>query len=87
MLKHNFEKITFEFTRDQIMKCEKEFIKYYEQMQEEKLYRPEPGPLCKYCDALDLCEEGQKRVEEDRQREEKKKDYSIQNIVVGEREW
>ena len=58
MLKLNFEKITFEFTKDEILKVEDKFMEYAEQIRAEKNYDPTPSFLCSYCDHLNLCPEG-----------------------------
>lgn len=59
MLRHNFEAIQQEFTREEIMKVEKIFLQYAEDIEKEKLFRPNPTPLCNYCDYLDHCDAGQ----------------------------
>lgn len=58
MLKHNFDEIVKEFTPETILKVEKKFIQRYDEMQKERLYRPKPSPLCKYCDYADRCPGG-----------------------------
>lgn len=60
MLRHNFDELVVEYTVDEIMKVEKSFIDYVEQIKTEKLYRPNTGFLCNYCDYQDpkLCPEG-----------------------------
>ena len=61
LLRHGFESIVKEFERDEVMKMEDVFLDYYKNIIDEKLYRPSPTPMCKYCDALDHCEEGRKQ--------------------------
>ena len=73
MLKHNFARIQKEFTREQIMSMPKDFMKYFETITSEKLYRPSPGPLCKMCDFLDKCEAG--------------KGYLQIDVSFGETDW
>lgn len=61
MLKLNFKSITKEFDREEIMKIADEFIKYSDQIQTEKLYRPNITILCNYCsyaESKDICAEG-----------------------------
>lgn len=61
LLRHNFETIIKEYSRNDIMKVEKKFLDYAESIHAEKLYRPTPTPLCDYCDYLDLCDAGKNR--------------------------
>jgi len=58
LLRHNFDYITQEFTRDEVIVVAEKFLKYASGIQEEKLWRPNPQFLCKYCDYLDHCKEG-----------------------------
>lgn len=59
MLKDNFSQILFEFDRDEILAIEEKFLEDLETIQSDKLYRPNPSPLCGYCDFLEEhCEEG-----------------------------
>lgn len=60
LLRHGFEYITKEYTRKEVMKVGDKFIKYAENIGTEKLWRPEPQFLCKYCDYLDVCNEGKR---------------------------
>lgn len=62
LLRHNFEMIVKEYTREEVMKIEPTFLKYAEDIEKEKLFRPQTSPLCKYCDYLENCQEGQKFV-------------------------
>lgn len=58
LLRHKFEKIVKEFTRDEIMKVEDKLLGYAVNIEQEKLYRPNPTQLCNYCDHLAICEQG-----------------------------
>lgn len=60
LLRHNFESIVKEFDRAEIMKVEQIFLDYANQIDIEKLYRPNPSRLCNYCDYLDHCDAGRK---------------------------
>lgn len=62
MLRHNFEYIIKEYTREEVMTMEDVFLDYYGQIINEKLYRTKTSPLCKYCDALDLCNDGKNKI-------------------------
>lgn len=66
LIRHDFEYITTEFTKDQIMSIKDKFIKYADDMLGEQLFRANPTPLCKYCDFIDVCEEGIKSVHGDK---------------------
>lgn len=59
LLRHSFDYITQEYTRDEIMSVAEKFLGYASQIGEEKLWRPNPQFLCQYCDYLDHCKEGQ----------------------------
>lgn len=58
LLRHDFEFMTKEYTRDDVMVVQEKFIEYAEKIQKEKLWRPNPKFLCKFCDHLERCEEG-----------------------------
>ncbi|NJO18371.1 MAG: trigger factor [Thioploca sp.] len=59
MLRHEFEYLTEEFTRKEIFsKIAPKFINYAEAIDTEKLWRANPQFLCKYCDHLERCREG-----------------------------
>lgn len=65
LLRHNFEKIIKEFTREEIMAVESEFLAYADSITSEKLYRAKTSPLCNYCDYLESCEAGKSFVNKD----------------------
>jgi len=58
MLRHGFLHITKEFDRDEIMRLKDTLLEYAENIKKEKLYRPNPTPLCAYCDYTEHCPEG-----------------------------
>jgi CRISPR/Cas system-associated exonuclease Cas4 (RecB family) len=58
LLRHDFEYITTEFTRKEVMKVEKQYIDYVNQMVTEKDFKPNPTVLCNFCDYLQNCPEG-----------------------------
>lgn len=60
LLRHGFESIVKEFDRDEIMQSEQVFLDYANQIGAEKLFRPNPTFLCKFCDYLDTCDAGLK---------------------------
>lgn len=59
LLRHNFEMIIKEYSREQVMAIEPTFLQYAQDIEKEKLFRPQTSPLCKFCDYLELCGEGQ----------------------------
>ena len=73
LLRHDFEYITTEFNREEVMKIEQKYIDYVEAMVTEKDFKPNPTALCNYCDYQNLCPEG------------KAKSYS--NNIYGEVNW
>lgn len=60
MLKLDFEYVTFEFERDEVMKIAERFLEYADRIQSESLFRPETSPLCGWCDYREFCEDGEK---------------------------
>jgi len=59
LLRHNFEYVTKEFTIDEILKTKDKFINYADNIINEKLYRANPTPLCKFCEYAPLCPESE----------------------------
>lgn len=74
MLKHNFDPIIKEFSVEEIKSIENVFLDYAEKIHNEKLFRPSPTPLCKYCSFLDVCDAGQRFT-------------GIQNMKFGADKW
>lgn len=58
LLRHSFDYITQEFTRDEVIPVAEKFLKTAYEIDDEKLWRPNPQFLCKYCDYLEHCPEG-----------------------------
>lgn len=73
LLRHNFEYITKDFTRDEILKVKDEFLKLHEQISKETEYAANPTALCEYCDYLvsGNCEEGQEYVNNNQRKDSK----------------
>jgi len=59
-LRHNFDYLTKEFTRKDVEHIGQKFIDYADSIDEEKLWRPQPQFLCKYCDFLENCHQGER---------------------------
>src|ERR1700722_1554920 len=57
LLRHNFEYITKEFVKDEILEIKNKYEDYAKQIEEEQLWRPNPTRLCEYCSYLDICKE------------------------------
>ncbi len=58
LLRHDFEYITTEFTKDEIIKVKDKYVEYASQILAEKEYPPNPTALCNYCDYLQQCPAG-----------------------------
>lgn len=58
LLRHNFEYITKVFSKEEILQIKNRYEDYAKQIEEEKLWRPNPTPLCTYCDFIDSCKAG-----------------------------
>lgn len=58
LLRHNFDYLTQEFSRDEVISVAEKFLRYASNIEEEKLWRPNPQFLCKYCDYLEHCSQG-----------------------------
>ncbi len=75
LLRHDFESMTKEYTRKQIMKVEKKFLDFAKQIKEEKLWRPSTSRLCRFCDFLEHCPEGKAEM------------HKGVNVKYGELDW
>lgn len=62
LLRHGFESFVKEFTREEVMSIEETFLEAADKIHGEKLFRPSPSNLCKYCDYLDHCDAGQRAI-------------------------
>lgn len=62
LLRFNFEYITAEFSREEILAVEDKIVEYGKKMLSETNFTPSPSPLCKFCDYLDSCEAGKMNV-------------------------
>ena len=58
LLRHSFDYLTQEFTREEVISVAEKFLRYAFNIEEEKLWRPNPQFLCKYCDFIEHCKEG-----------------------------
>lgn len=57
LLRHNFEHITREFTREEILTVAEIYQNYAKQISEEQNWKANLGPLCNYCDFKEKCSE------------------------------
>lgn len=62
LLRYDFEYITTEFTKDEVMKVESKYIDYVNQMVTEKDFPANPTMLCNYCDYLNSCIPGKAKA-------------------------
>ena len=74
MLRHDFEYITTEFSQPEILAIKDKYLKYANDIINEKEYKPNPTALCNWCDFQNECPEG------------KSKSYDSKNIY-GEVNW
>jgi RecB family exonuclease len=58
LLRHDFEYITTEFSKEDILAVKAKYEAYAEQMRNEKEFAPNPTALCNYCDYLNSCPAG-----------------------------
>jgi putative RecB family exonuclease len=75
LMRHNFEYITKEFSKKDILKIKDQYEEYAKIIKDEKLFRPNPTVLCSWCDHLELCDEGKAFVNKSK------------NIKHGEISW
>lgn len=80
LLRHNFKYITKEFSRDEVKIVAEKFLQYQTNIADEKLWRPNPQFLCKYCDYLEFCASGKNYLN-------KKNLIKKSKPVVGIRKW
>lgn len=57
MLRHNFDLITFEFSREEILEVKQKYIDYYTNIINEKEFPANVNRLCDYCEFNNQCEE------------------------------
>ena len=62
LLRHNFEYITKEFNQKEIITVADKYIKYTDQILNEKEFAPNPSRLCTYCDHVSICPAGKKML-------------------------
>lgn len=55
LLRHNFETINKTYNRKKIMTVGDKYLEYAEKIDREKLWRPKPSNLCRWCDFCDVC--------------------------------
>ena len=63
LLRHNFEYITKEFNKKEIIKVADKYIDYTDQILKEKEFAPSPSRLCTYCDHIAVCPAGKKMID------------------------
>ena len=62
MLRHNFQEISTEFAPKEIANVKQKYIDYGHQILNETEFEPHPTPLCNWCDYIDSCPAGKKRL-------------------------
>jgi len=61
LLRHDYEYITRDFSRDEILKVKQMYIDYANKMQNETEFAATTSNLCSYCDHFEICEVAQKK--------------------------
>lgn len=67
LLRHNFEEVTFEFSRDEILKIKDKYINYADEIIKEEKFEANVNKLCPWCPYADLCEDFKKQQEEEKE--------------------
>ena len=62
MLRHGCKPITKVFPREEILAIKDKYLNYVDTILSETQYEPNPTFLCKFCDHLALCPEGQEKT-------------------------
>lgn len=62
MLRNNFEHITKTFDKEEILTTKQKYLDYGYKIATETEYKANPTILCGWCPYLELCKEGQQRV-------------------------
>jgi RecB family exonuclease len=62
LLRHDFEVISQEFNRQELLEVNDKILEYAEQMQTEKQFPATPSNLCGFCDFMEHCVEGKTKV-------------------------
>ncbi len=62
LLRHNFEPITKEITRQEAMAVKDQYITYAADIESTKEYPATTSQLCRYCSFIDVCREGKEAI-------------------------
>lgn len=62
LLRHDFEYVTQEFSKNEILAVKDKYLEYAEKIMAEKEFAPNPTALCNYCDYLEHCPEGKSKA-------------------------
>ena len=62
LMRHDFEHITTEFKKKDILKVKDQYVEYARQMLTEKEFPPTPSALCGWCDFLEFCPQGKTKA-------------------------
>lgn len=60
LLRHDFEYITKEFSKNEMLEMKFKYIDYANKIMNEQEYAAKPNWSCRTCDYFDICEEGKK---------------------------
>lgn len=62
LLRHNFEYITYEYSREEVAKVKDLYINYTQDILKETEWKTTVSGLCAFCPFLNQCEDGQKKA-------------------------
>lgn len=62
LLRHEFEYITKDFNKEEILTIRDQYLDYGKKMLKETEFKANPTALCNYCSYLDRCEEGKAKA-------------------------
>jgi putative RecB family exonuclease len=63
LLRHNFEYMTKEFSKEEILGIKSKYENYAKSIAEDKLWKASPTQLCSWCSFLDICQEGKEFIQ------------------------
>lgn len=90
MLRLNSERVSQEFSLEEILKVEHKYLEYFENIMTETVYAPKPSPLCRFCDWVETpgCSTGKEFIKVQEQRRGSWGGVSnIGHLSIGETSW
>jgi ATP-dependent helicase/DNAse subunit B len=62
LLRHDFEHISKEVSRDEVMAVKQTYLDYARDIEQTMVYEANPTFMCKFCDYIEECSDGQKFI-------------------------